>query len=639
MPTQVTTGFPFPGGRISATMPTIPSPAADHPELESFFANASTELFTEEARELATSLLAEGQQHLFADWDAPGVNDDRKKEFLEVLLTSHRSYPGGLPGYIRNARVLLADASTGRNPYEGLTPEQPDIVDLSGFGDSYSAAESTGLAAFARTAVVLVAGGLGERLGYSGIKLDIPVEVTGNTSYLAHYAGVIRAASTKLGRRIPLVIMTSKDTRAGTLATLEKNRNFGLEDGQITILCQELVPALADIDARLALEKPYELIMKPHGHGDIHMLLHTSGTAKKLAAEGVQYLLFIQDTNGQVFNAALAAIGVSEQKGYDFNSIAVNRVPGEAVGGITTLVKPGSPGLTINVEYNQLDPLLRATVSPEGDVPDEHGFSRFPGNINLLVIRLEPYLRVLESSCGIIAEFVNPKFSDAARTCFKKPARLETMMQDLPKLFTSGEKVGVTVFDRTWCFSACKNNLVEAADKVAKNGPPESASSAENDFYLAGRAKLKAAGMTVTEAPTCLIRGIPFVAGPRVILKPSFALTRDEVKERIRGGAISGGATLLLDGDIHLENVTVADGATLVVSTVPGATVTVRNLTVAPGPTYLLEELTDAEMTSDEVPEYLRIRGYRITDPGVKVWSVTDPGKWTIDTDGRPVRS
>lgn len=26
--------------------------------------------------------------------------------------------------------------------------------------------------------------------------------------------------------------------------------------------------------------------------------------------------------------------------------------------------------MTVNVEYNQLDPLLRATVSPEGDVND-----------------------------------------------------------------------------------------------------------------------------------------------------------------------------------------------------------------------------------------------------------------------------
>jgi len=613
-------------------MPNISSPAAGPAGLEGFYANDG--LLSSEDRELARSLIAQNQHHLFSGWDKPGVRDDEKRGFLKCLLSAHRSYPGGLPGYIKNARVLLAEAAAGSNPYDGCTPEQPDIVDLSGFGDGYFQAEAAGLAAFARTAVVLVAGGLGERLGYNGIKLDIPVEVTEDTTYLAHFAGVIRAASKKLGARIPLVIMTSKDTDEGTLATLAANKNFGLEAGQITVLRQELVPALADIGGHLALEKTYGLLMKPHGHGDIHMLLHTTGTAKRLAEDGIRYLLFIQDTNGQVFNAALAAVGVSEQRGYDFNSIAVNRVPGEAIGGITTLVKPGSPGLTINVEYNQLDPLLRATVSPEGDVPNERGFSRFPGNINLLVIRMEPYLRVLESSRGIIAEFVNPKFDDASRTLFKKPARLETMMQDLPKLFTSGEKVGVTVFDRAWCFSACKNNLAEAVRKAAQNGPPESASSAENDFYLAGRMKLRAAGMAVADEPPISIRGIPFTPGPRVILRPAFALTLDEAKERVKGGAIAGAATLVLDGDIRLENVTVPDGAALVVSAVHGASVTVKNLNVSPGPNYLLEELGDAEIASCETPEYLRIRGYRIVDRGVKKFTVAEEGRWEIDGSG-----
>jgi len=604
----------------------------DHPELAGFAAHCAAGLVSDAHADLAALLLGEDQHHLYAGWDAPGDSDPDKQNFLESLLTAHRAYPGGLPAYIRNARRLLAAASAGGNPFEGCTPEQPDLVDLSGFGPDYDEAEAAGLKCFAETSVVLVAGGLGERLGYHGIKLDIPVEVTEGTSYLAHFAAVISAASRRLGRTIPLVIMTSRETNEGTRATLAANNNFGLEE--ITILCQELVPALSDIEGHLALDGKYHLALKPHGHGDIHMLLHTSGTAKRLAASGTRHLLFIQDTNGQAFPAALAAIGVSALHGYDFNSIGVNRIPGEAVGGLARLVKPGSPDLTLNVEYNQLDPLLRATVCPEGDVADARGFSLFPGNINLLVIRMEPYLRVLESSGGIIAEFVNPKFSDAARTRFKKPARLETMMQDLPKLFTAGEKVGVTVFERAWCFSACKNNLGDAADKVRQGGPPESASSAENDFYLAGRVKLRAAGMAVDETPPRPIRGIPFTPGPRILLRPSFALTLADVRERIRGGRISGDSTLILAGDVRLENVTVSGGAALVVSAAPGAAITVNNLDVSSGSSFELIELTDAEMASDDVPEYLRIRGYRIVDRGAIRYAADAPGKWIVHARG-----
>jgi UDP-sugar pyrophosphorylase len=584
----------------------------DAHEPTAFSLNAAAGLFSEEELQLAKELISDGQSHLFSDWDAPGIHDEEKRRFMATLLNAHLAYPGGLTAYTQNARGLLAEAASGANPFEGCTPAQPDLVDLSSFGPEYDAAEAEGLRCFGETAVVLVAGGLGERLGYNGIKLDIPVEVTETTSYLAHYASVIKAASKRLGCRIPLIIMTSRDTDEGTRSSLAANQNFGLEEGQITILRQELVPALSDMNASLALEKKYELLLKPHGHGDIHTLLHTSGTAKKLADSGVRYLLFIQDTNGQVFNAAFAAIGVSEQRGYDFNSIAVNRIPGEAVGGIARLVRSGAQDLTINVEYNLLDPLLRATVSPQGDVPDEKGFSKFPGNINLLVVRFAPYLKVLKSSGGVVAEFVNPKFADNTRTSFKKPARLETLMQDLPKNFTSGEKVGVTVFDRVWCFSACKNNLTDAAQKVAQNGPPESASSAENDFYEAGRAKLRAAGMVVKDGPRQMLRGVPFTSGPRVILRPSFALTLADVREKIQGGRISGDATLVLEGDVRLENVTVPEGTSLVVHAQDSNPTALKDFTAPPTPRLVIQPLTEEEMTSDRVPEYLRIRGYRI---------------------------
>ena len=204
------------------------------------------------------------------------------------------------------------------------------------------------------------------------------LESIGGTLYLAQYAESILAMESSDGvhRPMPFVIMVSADTDGPTRASLEGNRYFGLRASQVHLLRQELVPAVADNAGRLALGARYELLMKPHGHGDIHMLLHTSGLARRLADEGIEHLVFIWDTNGQVFNAVPAALGVAVDEGFDFMSLAVNRI-GEAVGGLATLVR-GESALTLNVEYNQLDPLLRATVSPEGDVPNEEGFFDFP---------------------------------------------------------------------------------------------------------------------------------------------------------------------------------------------------------------------------------------------------------------------
>ena len=87
------------------------------------------------------------------------------------------------------------------------------------------------------------------------------------------------------------------------------------------------------------------------------------------------------------------------------------------------------PHRTINVEYNQLDPLLRSSGFPDGDVNDDTGFSPFPGNINQLLFNATVYADTLERTEGIMPEFVNPKYKDDKKTTFKKPTRLECMMQ------------------------------------------------------------------------------------------------------------------------------------------------------------------------------------------------------------------
>jgi len=45
----------------------------------------------------------------------------------------------------------------------------------------------------------------------------------------------------------------------------------------------------------------------------------------------------------------------------------------QAIGAIATLRHKDGRSLTINVEYNQLDPLLRSTINKDGDVNDATG--------------------------------------------------------------------------------------------------------------------------------------------------------------------------------------------------------------------------------------------------------------------------
>ena len=169
------------------------------------------------------------------------------------------------------------------------------------------------------------------------------------------------------------------------------------------------------LPGRFAQKDGFSLQTKPHGHGDVHTLLHTSGLLPKLEAEGRTHIVFFQDTNVLAFKAIPAALGVSVKMNLAMNSLTVPRAPGEAAGAICKLVKPGEAPLVINVEYNQLEPLLKAS-GLGGDTADASGSSPYPGNVNTLIFALKPYAAALSATGGSMPEFVNPKYEDVETT-------------------------------------------------------------------------------------------------------------------------------------------------------------------------------------------------------------------------------
>ena len=171
--------------------------------------------------------------------------------------------------------------------------------------EEFAALEKRGVEIANKSAFVLVAGGLGERLGYNGIKVALPVEVSTERCFLHLYCEAILALqkASKSEHPIPLAIMTSGDTHARTEALLAENGQFGMAPGQVVLVKQELVPALTDNDAHIAVDKETLLMeTKPHGHGDVHMLLHMHGLAQKWADQGLLYVTFFQDTNPLMFH-------------------------------------------------------------------------------------------------------------------------------------------------------------------------------------------------------------------------------------------------------------------------------------------------------------------------------------------------
>jgi UDP-sugar pyrophosphorylase len=191
------------------------------------------------------------------------------------------AYPGGLSNYLSKARALLAESAAGTNPFADYTAQIPDgetvtfptTSDSSSSLSSLDELEEAGLAVASGAVFCLVAGGLGERLGFSGIKLSLSTNTCTDTCYLQFYADYINALQERVrertgdvSRTLPLVIMTSGDTDTATRELLRQHDNFGL--AELHVVTQDKVPALKDGMAGLAMEDAWTVQTKPHGHGD-----------------------------------------------------------------------------------------------------------------------------------------------------------------------------------------------------------------------------------------------------------------------------------------------------------------------------------------------------------------------------------
>jgi UDP-sugar pyrophosphorylase len=581
-------------------------------------------------------------------------------------------YKGGVAGYLSTATKLYAELrgeaseeqdagdvwADWRPSNPAASSELAAVAELD--SPLFAELEKTGLANLDKCCFVIVAGGLGERLGYQGIKLRLPVETLTHTSYLEAYVQHLLAmqalANAQLPEgkaiQVPLAIMTSDSTHDATQSFLDEHKNFGMAEGQLVLIKQEKVPCVDVIDGSAAggkqpklklVVKDEALVMKPHGHGDVHTLLHTSGLAAKWQQQGKQYVHFIQDTNYLILNGALPMLGACVKHSWGFAFTTVPRKAKDASGGIVRFTSPSGKHSTLfNVEYHELDQFLRTRAKaefPDGDVNDaKTGFSPFPGNINGIVAALASYVPVLEASKGFVPEVFNPKFRpDANKRAFKSPARLECMMQDYPKLLVqyqiehhdeSGKGgVGLVQFPSSVVYSPCKNDAASASEKAKNDIPPQCASSAEHEVFAVNRLKLGALGVQLPQETTQQSwLDIPVdCSGPQVVFGSGFALSQETLASKFTKPSaihLSARSTLIVEGaDVTFDALDL-DGAVRVVAC-PGAKVQVKALSVKNAGV----EYDAVAADSDPVDA---MRGYRLKQLEVREFRFDTPGSYVI---------
>lgn len=162
-------------------------------------------------------------------------------------------------------------------------------------------------------------------------------------------------------------------------------------------------------------------------------------------------------------------------------------------------------------------------------------------------------------------EFVNPKYADKEKRMFKKPTRLECMMQDFPKLLLAHsdtelmERVGFTQAPAWLVYSPAKNNMKDAAVSVAQGIPAASPYTAESEFYGLGREILRLVGgnkVQISNASDLTIQGVTASPAPRVVFKPSYAVFPHELAARLthlHRVVISEKSSVVISGNVELQ--------------------------------------------------------------------------------------
>lgn len=200
-----------------------------------------------------------------------------------------------------------------------------------------------------RVGCLVLAGGQGTRLQFSGPKGTYPISVIKRKSLFQLCAEKVKAASQWAGRPLNLAIMTSPDNDEETRLFFQQHNYFGLDSSQVFFFVQGTLPFLDD-KGHLFLKTPWQLSTGADGNGHSLLCFVQSGILEKWMQQGIEYVnvILVDNPLADPFDAEL--VGFHQQQGVDITLKCTEKVnPEEKVG---VLVKQN--GCCSVIEYSEI---------------------------------------------------------------------------------------------------------------------------------------------------------------------------------------------------------------------------------------------------------------------------------------------
>ena len=376
-----------------------------------------------------------------------------------------------------------------------------------------------------RVCCLTVAGGQGTRLGFDGPKGTYPIGPVSGNSLFSYFAGSIRRAGEKYGRRISWYIMTSLLNCEATMKFFRDNAYFGLAPEQLFFFTQGTMPAIG-YDGKLLLSAKDSLALSPDGHGGTLLALRKSGALARMEAEGTDVISYFQVDNPLVKMCDPLFIGLHELEHSEMSAIMLAKTgPFEKLGNFCV-----ADGRLRIIEYSDLPESLAEKRNADGTLafvagsPAIHMISRdfvseltADGVLKLPWHRADKKIPTLDA-CG------NPVKPDAPNG-----VKLESFIFDALPL---AKRTMILEGERSEVFAPTKN-----ATGV------DSAESCREMLIARDARRLEAAGVSIP-------RNADGSPAARIEISPASVLDDDDAVEYVRKHAldsIAPGTEVYLD--------------------------------------------------------------------------------------------
>ena len=219
-----------------------------------------------------------------------------------------------------------------------------------------------------KVAALLLAGGMGTRLGFDKPKGELNVGIDKTLYIFQCLINNLMDVTNVAGKTVPLYIMTSEKNNDETIRFFEEQNYFGYPKEDVAFFVQEMAAAV-DYDGKLLMEEPGRLATSPNGNGGWFSSLQKAGLLEDVHKRGVEWINIFAVDNVLQRICDPAFIGATIESGKVSGSKVVRKVdPYEKMG--VMCLEDGKPSV---VEYYELSKDMAEATNPDGKLTYAYG--------------------------------------------------------------------------------------------------------------------------------------------------------------------------------------------------------------------------------------------------------------------------